>query len=108
MAQHMTQSATIDPYVQAELFRRAALLGVRPGRAALAAEIDMIRRIARQNGMMPVTSVAQILESALARGDMGPLITGWIALLREAINSERQDRFAGDSYVAACSVRLTG
>jgi len=39
---------------------------------------------------------------------MGPLITGWIALLREAINSERQDRFAGDSYVAACSVRLTG
>jgi len=55
MAQHMTQSATIDPYVQAELFRRAALLGVRPGRAALAAEIDMIRRIARQNGMIPAS-----------------------------------------------------
>ncbi|OYY69943.1 hypothetical protein [Sphingomonas sp. 28-63-12] len=103
----MAQTATIDQHVQAELFRRAALLGVRPGRAVLAADIDMIRRIAQQNGMMPVASVAQVLESAVARGEQGPLITGWIALLREAIGSDRQDRFAGDSYVAACSVRLT-
>lgn len=102
------RGATIDQHVQAELMRRATLLGARPGAAALASEIDTIRRIALQNGMLPVASVAQVLESALARGDNGPLITGWIALLREAIGSERQDRFARESYVAACSVRLTG
>lgn len=104
----MAQRTKIDQQVQAELIRRATLLGVRPGLAALASEIDTIRRIAVQNGMLPVASVAQVLESALARGDQGPLITGWIALLREAIGSERQDRFARESYVAACSVRLTG
>ncbi len=101
-------STTIDQHVQAELTRRAALLGARPGATALATEIDTIRRIAVQNGMLPVASVAQVLESALARGDHGPLITGWIALLREAIGSQRQDRFARESYLAACSVRLTG
>ena len=104
----MAQRTMIDQQVQAELIRRATMLGVRPGLAALAGEIDTIRRIAVQNGMLPVASVAQVLESALARGDQGPLITGWIALLREAIGSERQDRFARESYVAACSVRLTG
>lgn len=104
----MAQRTMIDQQVQAELIRRATLLGVRPSLAALAGEIDTIRRIAVQNGMLPVASVAQVLESALARGDQGPLITGWIALLREAIGSERQDRFARESYVAACSVRLTG
>ena len=104
----MTRHATIDQKVQAELHRRATMLGARPGIATLAAEIDMIRRIAVQHGMLPVVSVAQVLESALARGEQGPLITGWIALLREAIGSERQDRFARESYIAACSVRLTG
>ncbi|WP_374137253.1 MULTISPECIES: hypothetical protein [unclassified Sphingomonas] len=104
----MTRYPTIDQKVKAELHRRATMLEVRPGVASLAAEIDMIRRVAAQNGMLPVASVAQILESALARGEQGPLITGWIALLREAIGSERQDQFARESYVAACSVRLTG
>lgn len=104
----MAQTTMIDPYVQAELARRGAQLGLRPGKVPLAAEIDMIRRIAVQHGMLPVASVAQVLESALARGDQGPLITGWIAVLREAIASTRQDRVARDAYVAACSVRLTG
>ena len=104
----MAQTATNDQNVQTELVRRAAMLGLRPSLASLAIEIDTIRRIALQNGMLPVASVAQVLESALARGEQGPLITGWIEMLREAICSARQDRFARDSYVAACSVRLTG
>ncbi len=104
----MAQNATIDQHVQAELFRRVGLLGTRSGIPALVAEIDMIRRIALQNGMLPVGSVAHALESALARGDTGPLITSWISLLREAVGSERQDRLASDSFLAACSVRLTG
>ncbi len=104
----MGHSATIDQHVQAELFRRATRLGLRPGMPALVSEIDMIRRIALQNGMLPVASVAQVLESALARGDRGPLITGWMSLLREAIASDRQDQGASESYLAACSVRLTG
>lgn len=104
----MAQRAIIDQQVKAELTRRATRLGARPGVAALAGEIDAIRRIASQNDMLPVISVAQVLESALARGEQGPLISGWISLLREAIGSERQDRFARESYLAACSVRLSG
>lgn len=104
----MAHNAAIDQHVQAELFRRVGLLASRSSIPALAADIDMIRRIAQQNGMLPVGSVAHALESALARGETGPLVTNWISLLHEAVGSERQDRSASDSFLAACSVRLNG
>lgn len=104
----MAQTTTIDQHVQAELARRGAQLRADQHVCSLAADIDMIRRIALQHGMLPVATVAQVLETALGRGDRGPLITAWISVLRDAIRGDRQDRSASDSYAAACSVRLTG
>ena len=74
----------------------------------LAREIDAIRTIAHLNGMRPAVAVAQALEMALARGERGPLIHGWVAILRDAVTSDRHDDAACDTYRAACSVRLFG
>ena len=35
--------------------------------------------------MFPAVTVAHALESALARGERGPLIRGWLDILREAV-----------------------
>lgn len=107
----MQQAGQIDQIRQNELAQRALLLGARAATASrqhLAIEVDQIRRIALRQGMLPAASIAQVLESALARGDSGPLITGWIAILAEAIGGDRHDSAACDSYAAACSVRLAG
>jgi len=50
----------------------------------LATEIDLIRQIARANEMFPAVAVTQALESALARGERGPLIQGWLSILEDA------------------------
>lgn len=79
------------------------------GRASdIAGEIDAIRRIAHRSGLRPAAMVAHALESALARGERGALIRGWLAILCDAVGSERHDRAACDTYAAACSVRLSG
>lgn len=77
-----------------------------PSPGTMAAEIDRIRRIAQQHGMLPVASVAHALESALARGERGPLIRGWLTILADAVDSARQDDEACAIFSAACSVRL--
>ncbi len=95
-----------------ELTRRVSTLSARaaftpgPGTAELAAEIDGIRAIALASGMFPVASVAHALSSALARGERGPLVRGWLAILRDATCTDRQDADACASFAAACSVRL--
>ena len=61
----------------------------------LAPEVDAIRLIAHRDGMQPAVTVAHFLDSALARGEHGALVHGWLAMLRDAVGSERQD-------VAAC------
>lgn len=74
----------------------------------LAHEIDAIRRLARGSGMRAAVAVAQALETALARGERGPLIHGRLALLSDAVRGDRHDDAACDAYRAACSVRLFG
>jgi len=94
---------------RAELAQRIAALGLNTGTkpsADLAGDLDAIRRIAQAAGMQPAVSVARVLDAALARGERGPLVLGWIEVLRDAIGCERSDRAACDAYVAACSVRL--
>jgi hypothetical protein len=97
--------------VREELAARIGLLDAWIGAKRpndLAREIDAIRTIAHHNGMRPAVAVAQAVEMALARGERGPLIHGWIAILRDAVTSERHDDAACDTYRAACSVRLFG
>lgn len=97
--------------IKADLAARITTIDAHAGVSRLcdlAQEIDIIRQIAHRNGMRPAVTVAQALESALARGERGPLIHGWLAILRDAVGSDRADGAACDTYAAACSVRLTG
>lgn len=97
-----------------ELSQRIMMIGQRVDRRksdtanALAAEIEAIRRIAQANGLYPAASVAHALAMAIGRGERGPLIDGWLAILNDAVGSERSDPAACDAYAAACSVRLAG
>jgi hypothetical protein len=96
--------------IQAELAQRVFAIGARTHRdpaGMIATEIDAIRRIARDNGFYPAAAVAQALEAALGRGERGPLIDGWLAILRDAVGCERHDAAACETFAAACSVRLS-
>ena len=42
---------------------------------------------------------------SLARGERGPLIVGWLDILRDAIVCDASDAATCDAYAAACSVR---
>ena len=97
--------------VKADLVARiAAIDGRAPYSRAceLAPDVDAIRLIAHRAGLNPAVTVAHFLDSALARGEHGALVHGWLAVLRDAVSSERQDLAACDAFAAVCSVRLAG
>ena len=97
-------------HIKAELAARIAAIDLKADRlpaSSLASELDDVRRIAQINGLLPAVTVAHVLESALARGERGALIHGWLALLRDAVGSDRLDGPACDAYAAACSVRFS-
>ena len=103
-------AATIRP-IQDELAARVALIGMRApavSTATLAAEVDAIRADALAHGLFPAVAVTHAIEAALARGERGALVLGWLAILRDAVSSDRHDGHACEAYAAACSVRLTG
>ncbi|MES2336742.1 MAG: hypothetical protein V4537_01445 [Pseudomonadota bacterium] len=84
--------------------RRADRL--RPGE--LAYELENIRRIAARHGIGPAITVVHALDSALSRGERGPLVHGWLAILRDAVGSTVCTQQASDTFAAACAVRLNG
>ena len=102
--------ATIDP-VQSELAARVASIGrsaPHASTATLATEIDAVRAAALAHGLYPAVAVTHAIEAALARGERGALVLGWLDILRDAVSCNRHDRHACETYAAACSVRLTG
>ncbi|TPG20389.1 hypothetical protein EAH87_07725 [Sphingomonas koreensis] len=109
----MGDSSNRDPAtegVRADLAQRIAALDNRAARGLprdLAQDLDAIRRIAQANGMQPAVSVAHVLDAALARGERGALIHGWLDILRDAVGCDRFDGTTCDAYLAACSVRLS-
>ena len=106
----MTMSGDLES-VKADLAARIAAIDVRAPYARaceLAPDVDAIRAIAHRAGLNPAVTVAHFLDSALSRGEHGALLHGWLAVLRDAVVSERQDLAACDSFAAACSVRLAG
>lgn len=106
----MGQSIDLDD-VKADLAARIAAIDVRAPYARaceLAPDVDAIRVIAHRNGLNPAVTVAHFLDSALSRGEHGALVHGWLAVLRDAVTSDRQDLAACDAFAAACSVRLAG
>lgn len=106
--QHMSE--TIDPG-QSALARRVVRMGAGAADVpieVLAAEVDAIRAAALVHGLFPAVAVTHAIAAALARGERGALVTGWIAILRDAVACDRQDARACETYAAACSIRLTG
>ncbi len=92
--------------IRADLaLRIAALDAMQVQVRQFASDLDQVRRIALAAGMLPAVTVAHALESALARGERGPLITGWLDILRDAISCDGNDASTCDTYAAACSVR---
>lgn len=92
--------------IRADLALRIAALSATQGPVRqFASDLDQVRRIALAAGLLPAVTVAHALESALARGERGPLINGWLDILRDAIGCERADAATCDAYAAACSVR---
>ncbi|CUS46098.1 MAG: hypothetical protein V4610_03435 [Pseudomonadota bacterium] len=105
----MAQAQVSIDRIQSELAARIGMIGARAGGQRIgdiATEIDSIRRIAHRHGLFPAVAVTQALESALARGERGVLIQGWLSILGDAVGSDRHDRAACETFAAACSVRL--
>ena len=105
----MTQANATIGLIQSELTARVGMVSALSARRHrdMAIEIGAIRQIAHRHGLHPAVAVSQVLESALARGERGTLIQGWLALLGEAIGCDRQDRAASEIFVAAGSVRFS-
>lgn len=74
--------------------------------AELAGAVDAIRAMAQREGRLPVVALARAVETALARGERGVAIRGWIAMLSEAAGCERSDADSTSIYLAAGAVRL--
>jgi len=97
--------------VRQDLAARIAAIDSRAAHARpdeIAPAVDAIRVIAHRNGLNPAVTVAHFIDWALSRGERGALVHDWLAMLGEAVRSERQDVAACDAYAAACSVRLAG
>jgi hypothetical protein len=95
--------------VRHELASRIVALGLRAPYARmpeLAGAIDEIRTIAHSAGLQPAVTVTHFISAALARGERGTTVHGWLHILADAVRVERRDAAACDSFAAACSVRL--
>lgn len=107
----MSAESTARHPVQIELAARVASIGRRAptaSTASLAADVDAIRAAALAHGLYPAVAVTQAIEAALARGERRPLVIGWLNILRDAVSCDRHDGPACTTYLAACSVRLSG
>ena len=60
------------------------------------------------HGLTPAVTVTHFIERVLARSETPPPVHGWLAMLTEAVASERQDYEAADRFALACSARLAG
>jgi hypothetical protein len=107
---HM-QDRTVPKDIQATLSARIDSIVLRLPSAPIreiAGELEWMRGVARTHHIGPALTVIHALDAALARGERGMLVQGWLTVLRDAIGCERQDRHAEQIFAAACSVRLAG
>ncbi|GAA4767249.1 hypothetical protein GCM10023219_11040 [Stakelama sediminis] len=106
----MASTAMPNPMVVKELMDRIDAVSVRMSAARpceIALEVETMRRMARDNGIRPALTVLHAIDSALARGERGVLVRGWLDILRDAVGYG-DDQDAETLFAAACSVRLNG
>jgi hypothetical protein len=77
-------------------------------RFRLAHEVDDVRRIANDHGMVPVVELARGLESALSASNDHVMILPFLDSLRDAICNDRIDSDAAHSYLIRVNQRLYG
>ncbi|WP_294233352.1 hypothetical protein [uncultured Sphingomonas sp.] len=93
--------------VRDQLCVRIAALDVRAPytpAADLLRGVETIRRIAHAHGLASAVTVTHFMDRALMKG-MGSF-HGWLAMLTEAVASERQDFETTNHFAEACSERL--
>lgn len=73
--------------------------------ASLGAEVDGIRRFARDFGFAPAAEIARALESALGH-DERAMVLPYLDLMREAAGCECCDERASEAFLANVSVRM--
>jgi len=84
---------------------RLDMMAVHARPADMAGAVDAIRAMAQREGRLPVVAVARAIEAALARGERGRAVQGWVALLGEAAGCDRNDSDCSGAYLAAGAVR---
>lgn len=102
MAQHLD-------VVRHELASRIAALDARARHARmpeLITAVADIRTLAQAAQMHAAVTVLHFIAAALARGERGASVHGWVQVLHDAVRTERQDALACDAFAAVCSVRL--
>jgi hypothetical protein len=74
----------------------------------LANQVDEVRRIAREYGLLPVEELARGLGSALSSSESSIMLLPFLETMRDAVGCERVDAAAAQSYLAAVNQRLYG
>jgi hypothetical protein len=77
-------------------------------RFRLAHEVDDVRRIANDHGLVPVVELARGLESALSASQDHVMILPFLDSLRDAICNDRVESEAAQSYLSRVNQRLHG
>jgi hypothetical protein len=77
-------------------------------RFRLAHEVDDVRRIANDHGLVPVVELARGLESALSAAQDHIMILPYLDSMRDAISGDRIDQDAAQTYLARVGQRLYG
>lgn len=107
----MATAARQDEGIRVDLARRVDAIDRHCGRlgpSELANQLEFIRRCAMANGIHSATTVIHAIDAAISRGERGPLVHGWLAILRDAVTCDSKDPQASETFAAACSVRLGG
>lgn len=106
----MPSVAASAPAVAADLVAAVHAIACHAGEwsaGRIAGELEEIRRAAAASGIGQAVTVIHALDGALARGETGALVQGWLAILADALAAPTTVS-ARHALTAACAVRLAG
>jgi hypothetical protein len=74
----------------------------------LAAAVDDIRRVARNNDLIALAELARRLESAIANSSGATMVLPFLEAMGDAAGCDSIDPAAAQSYLASVGLRLHG
>jgi hypothetical protein len=75
---------------------------------SLAGDVDQIRQIARDCGLVPLSELARGLGRALSGSEGAAAARPFLETMRDAVGCERLDAAATQSFLASINLRLHG